>query len=133
MPLFEELKSRNVFRVAIAYLIAAWLVLQVSELVLEAIEAPAWVLKVFLLIFALGFPITILFSWAYELTPEGIKREKDVDRDQSVTQSTGRKLNQITIAMVIALIALLLCPQHEGWLQFDAATLGHPGHSVHDQ
>jgi TolB-like protein len=107
MSVFEELKRRNVFRVAIAYLIAAWLVLQVSELVLDAIEAPAWVLKVFLLIFALGFPITILFSWAYELTPEGIKREKDVDRDQSVTQSTGRKLNQITIAMVIALIALV--------------------------
>ncbi|NCF74689.1 MAG: adenylyl cyclase [Gammaproteobacteria bacterium] len=107
MPLFEELKRRNVFRVAIAYLIAAWLVLQVSELVLEAIEAPAWVLKVFLLIFALGFPIAMLFSWAYELTPEGIKREKEVDRNQSVTHNTGRKLNQITIAMVIALIALV--------------------------
>ena len=107
MSLFEELKRRNVFRVTIAYLIAAWLVLQVSELVLDTIEAPAWVLKVFLLIFALGLPITVLFSWAYELTPEGIKREKEVDRNQSVTHNTGRKLNQITIAMVIALIALV--------------------------
>jgi len=107
MSLFEELKRRNVFRVTIAYLIAAWLVLQVSELVLDTIEAPAWVLKVFLLVFALGLPIAVLFSWAYELTPEGIKREKEVDRNQSVTHNTGRKLNQITIAMVIALVALI--------------------------
>jgi TolB-like protein len=107
MSVFEELKRRNVFRVAIAYLIAAWLVLQVSELVLEAIEAPAWVLKVFLLIFALGFPIALLFSWAYELTPEGVKREKEVDRTESVTPDTGKKLNQITIGMIIALVLFI--------------------------
>jgi TolB-like protein len=107
MSLFAELKRRNVIRVAIAYLIAAWLVLQVSELVLETIEAPAWVLKVFLLIFGLGLPIVLLFSWAYELTPEGIKREKDVDRSMSVTPDTGRKLNQITIAMIISLVAFI--------------------------
>jgi TolB-like protein/Flp pilus assembly protein TadD len=107
MSLFGELKRRNVFRVALAYLIAAWLVLQVSQLVLEAIEAPAWVLKVFLLIFALGLPIALLFSWAYELTPEGVKRESEIDRSNSVTHQTGRKLNQITIAMVIALAVLV--------------------------
>lgn len=107
MSLFEELKRRNIFRVAFAYLIAGWLVLQVAELVLETIEAPTWVLKVFLLIFALGLPIVLMFSWAYELTPEGIKREEDVDRSNSVTQDTGRKLNQITISMVIALVAFI--------------------------
>lgn len=108
MSLFAELKRRNVFRVAIAYLFAAWLVLQVSELVLDAIEAPSWVLKVFLLIFALGFPFALLFSWAYELTPEGIKREVEVDRTQSVTHNTGKKLDQITIAMVIALALFIV-------------------------
>ena len=107
MSLFAELKRRNVFRVAIAYLIASWLVLQVSELVLETIEAPAWVLKVFLLIFALGLPIVLLISWAYEITPEGIRREKDVDRAASVTRDTGRKLNQITIAMIIVLVSFI--------------------------
>jgi len=107
MSLYEELKRRNVFRVAIAYLIAGWVVLQVSELVLETIEAPAWVLKVFLLLFALGMPIVLLFSWAYELTPEGIKREEDVDRSTSVTPETGKKLNQITIAMIVTLLAVI--------------------------
>jgi len=111
MSLFGELKRRNVFRVALAYLIAAWLVLQVSQLVLEAIEAPAWVLKVFLLIFALGLPIALLFSWAYELTPEGVKRESEIDRSSSVTHQTGHKLNQITIVMVIALVVLVAAGQ----------------------
>ena len=107
MSLFAELKRRNVFRVALAYLIAAWLILQVSQLVLETIEAPAWVLKVFLLLFALGLPISLMFSWAYELTPDGLKREEDVDRSSSVTQGTGKKLDQITIAMVIALVVFV--------------------------
>jgi TolB-like protein len=105
--LFDELKRRNVFRVAVAYLVAAWLVLQVSQLVLEAIDAPAWVIQVFLLIFALGLPLALLFSWAYELTPEGIKREKEVDRAKSVTPQTGKKLDQITIGMVIALVVFI--------------------------
>ena len=107
MSLFSELKRRNVFRVAIAYVIAAWLVLQVSELVLDAIEAPAWVLKALLLLAALGLPIVLLFSWAYELTPDGLRKEQDVDRSGSITESTGKKLNQITIAMVIALVVLV--------------------------
>jgi TolB-like protein len=108
MSLFAELKRRNVFRVAIAYVIAAWLVLQVSELVLDAIEAPAWVLKALLFLAALGLPIVLLFSWAYELTPDGLRKEQDVDRSGSITQSTGKKLNQITIAMVIALVVLVV-------------------------
>jgi TolB-like protein/Flp pilus assembly protein TadD len=108
MSLFSELKRRNVFRVAIAYVIAAWLVLQVSEFVLEAIGAPDWVLKSLLFLALLGLPFVLLFSWAYELTPEGIKKEQDVDRSGSITQHTGRKLNQITIAMVIALIAVVV-------------------------
>ena len=104
MGLFTELQRRNVFRAALAYLVAAWVVLQISQLVLEAIEAPTWVIKVFLLVFALGLPLTLLFSWAYEITPEGIKREKDVERSQSVTRETGTKLDQVTIALVVSLL-----------------------------
>ena len=78
--LFGELKRRNVFRVAIAYLVAGWLVLQVAELVLSGIGAPDWVMKTLLLLGLLGFPIVLIFSWVYELTPEGVKREKDVDQ-----------------------------------------------------
>ena len=102
--LFDELKRRNVIRVAVAYLIAAWLVLQVADLVLENIAAPEWVMKVFMLAFALGFPLVLIFSWAYELTSDGLKKEHEVARDHSITRSTGRKLNQITIAMLIAVV-----------------------------
>jgi len=112
MGLFAELQRRNVFRAALAYLIAAWVVLQISQLVLEAIEAPSWVIKVFLLVFALGLPLTLLFSWAFEITPEGIKREKDVDRSQSITPDTGRKLDIATIVVVVLVGVLVL------WQQF---------------
>jgi TolB-like protein/Tfp pilus assembly protein PilF len=105
--IFDELKRRNVIRVAVAYLVAAWLVLQVADLVLENIGAPPWVMQVLILLFALGFPLVMLFSWAYELTPEGLKREKDVDRSKSVTHATGRKLNQITIGLLLFVLAFV--------------------------
>ncbi len=80
MSFFEELKRRNVFRVGIAYVISAWVLLQFVDLVLENIQAPDWVIKVFMLALAIGFPLAIFFAWAFEMTPEGIKKEKDVDR-----------------------------------------------------
>jgi len=101
---FDELKRRNVIRVAVTYVIAAWLVLQVADLVLENISAPDWIMQVFMLAFALGFPLVLIFSWVYELTSEGLKREHEIDRDQSITRSTGRKLNQITIGMLLAVV-----------------------------
>jgi TolB-like protein/Tfp pilus assembly protein PilF len=101
---FDELKRRNVIRVAVAYLIAAWLVLQIADLVLENISAPDWVMQVFMLVFTLGFPLVLIFSWAYELTPEGLKREHEVERDRSITRNTGRRLNQITIGMLITVV-----------------------------
>jgi adenylate cyclase len=106
--LFQELKRRNVFRVAFAYLAAGWLVLQVVELVLESTSAPEWVMQVFLLAVAVGFPFAVLFAWAYEMTPEGIKREKDVDRTQSITRQTGQKLNRTIIVVLIAAVGILL-------------------------
>lgn len=106
--LFEELKRRNVFRVAFAYLAAGWLVLQVVQLVLESTSAPNWVMQVFLLAVAVGFPFAVLFAWAFEMTPEGIKREKDVDREQSITQRTGRKLNLAIIVVLASAVTILL-------------------------
>ncbi|GAH11896.1 unnamed protein product, partial [marine sediment metagenome] len=97
MSFFEELKRRNVFRVGIAYLISAWVLLQVVDLVLENIQAPDWVMKVFMLAMAVGFPLAVFFAWAFEMTPEGIKKEKDVDRSQSITPTTGRKLDRSII------------------------------------
>ena len=88
-------------------MVATWLVLQIADLVLENIAAPDWVIQVFMLMFTLGFPLALLFSWAYELTPEGLKREKDVVRDQSITGDTGRKLDMATIGMLVAVLVFV--------------------------
>jgi len=111
MSLFNELKRRNVFRVGIGYAVAGWVLLQVVDLVLENIAAPDWVMKVFMLAVALGFPVAVIIAWAFEMTPEGIKRESEVDRSQSVTQSTGRKLDRIIIGfLTLAVVFLAINP-----------------------
>jgi len=107
MSLLNELKRRNVFRVAIGYAITAWLLLQVVDLVLDNVHAPDWVMQVFMLAIAIGFPLALFFAWAFELTPEGVKRESQVDRSQSITAQTGRKLDRsIMIVMALALAYL---------------------------
>ena len=107
MSFFEELKRRNVFRVAIGYVITAWVLLQAVDLVLENVNAPDWVMQVFMLALAIGFPLAIFFAWAFEMTPEGVKREADVDRSQSIAPQTGRKLDR-TIIVVLALAVVFL-------------------------
>jgi hypothetical protein len=80
MSFITELKRRNVFKVGIAYLITSWLLIQVVDILLDNIGAPAWVLQTLFVALGVGFVITLFFAWAFELTPEGVKREKDVDR-----------------------------------------------------
>ena len=106
--LFEELKRRNVFRVAVAYLAAAWLIIQVADVVLAAVETPPWVMQALLFLLAAGFPLAIIFSWAFEITPEGLKLEAEVDRDHSITKKTGRKLDFAIIIVLAAAVLLLL-------------------------
>lgn len=105
--LLSELKRRNVFRVAIAYVVAAWVVTEVASTVLPILEAPQWTLKFILLLIALGFPIALIFAWAFELTPDGIKRESEVDRSASITQQTGRTLDRLIICVLVIGIAWL--------------------------
>jgi len=101
---FNELKRRNVFKVGVAYVIIAWLLAQVADLMLENFGAPDWVIKSFLGFLIIGFPLALFFAWAFELTPEGVKRESEVDRSQSITTQTGQKLNHsIMVIMAIAL------------------------------
>ena len=107
MSLFTELKRRNVFRVATAYVVVGWLFTEIATTLLGTFGAPEWVAKAVILFLVLGFFPVVIFSWAFELTPEGIKREKDVDRSQSITSETGQKLNYVTIVAVIAGIAFL--------------------------
>ena len=102
MSIFDELKRRNVFRVGVAYIVAAWVFLQVADLVFDAINAPDWVLQSMLFLAVLGFIIAMIVAWAYEVTPEGIKREKEVVRDESITHQTAARLNKLTISLVLA-------------------------------
>jgi TolB-like protein len=108
LSFFDELKRRNVFRVGIAYGVAAWVLLQVVDLVLDNVEAPDWVMDVFMLVVVLGFVVSIIIAWAYEITPEGIKREQDVDRSQSITGDTAHKLDRIIIGFLAGAVVLLL-------------------------
>jgi TolB-like protein len=107
MSLFVELKRRNVIRVAAAYLVASWLLIEATSVLIDIYEAPGWVPKLMVGLLALGFPITLFFSWAFEITPEGVKREAEVDRAGSISHETGRKLDLITIGMLVLVIALV--------------------------
>ncbi|HSD68980.1 MAG TPA: hypothetical protein VLB07_05470 [Woeseiaceae bacterium] len=109
MNFFAELQRRNVVRVAIAYVVIGWVLAQVAEFAFETFGAPDWVLKTFVMILLLGLPLVLFFAWAFELTPDGIKREKDVDRSQSNTASTtGQKLNYVIIAGLIVALGYAL-------------------------
>ena len=104
MSFFNELKRRNVFKVGVACLITAWLLVQVADMLLDNMDAPPWVLQAIFVVLLVGLFVTLLVAWAFELTPEGIKKEKDIDRSQSITPQTGRKLNAaIMIILVLAL------------------------------
>lgn len=109
MPsLFQEFKRRNVFRVAVAYAVVSWLILQVADMAVPALRLPDFVNSLVLfLLFLLLIP-TLVFAWAFELTPEGLKREKDVDRSQSITGDTGKKLDYVTIAALFLVVVIVV-------------------------
>ncbi len=97
---FTELKRRNVFRVGVAYIIIAWILIEAADLLLGNFGAPEWVVKAFTIVVFLGLPLAVFFAWAFELTPDGLKRETEVDRSQSITPRTGRKLDFAIIALL---------------------------------
>jgi len=109
--IIEELKRRNVFRVAAAYAIGAWFVAQFADVVLNNIGAPDWVIKTLFLLLAIGFVVALIVAWAYEITPEGIKRERDVVRDESITHLTTRKLNYITVMVALGAASMVVWQQ----------------------
>ena len=93
MGLFTELKRRNVFRVGIAYLLGAWVLLQAADFGLQVIDAPNWILQVLVLIAAIGLPAVLVFAWVFEITPDGVKREKDIlMRGLRITQNASPAL-----------------------------------------
>jgi TolB-like protein/Tfp pilus assembly protein PilF len=101
MSFFEELKRRNVFKVGVAYIVAAWLLMQLTEVLVGLLGLPEAAGKFIVLLLMIGFIPAIIFAWAFEMTPEGLKREKEIDRSQSITRQTGRKLDYTIIGMLV--------------------------------
>ncbi len=96
----EELKQRNVIRVGSAYAVAAWLLVQVADIGLESFDAPPWVMRALIIALGLGFLLAVFLAWVYELTPEGIKRESEIDRSQSPSGTAGRRLDFVKIGLL---------------------------------
>ena len=117
MSFFAELKRRNVFRVGIAYVVGGWLLLQLTDVLSQLLDLPEVVGRVIVLLVAIGLPVALFFAWAFEMTPEGVKREKDVDRTQSVTPQTGKKLNNTILVLMALAIAYLLYDKFSGRAQ----------------
>jgi TolB-like protein/cytochrome c-type biogenesis protein CcmH/NrfG len=104
----QELQRRNVFKAVAAYIVIGWLLLQVSTSLEEALELPEWFDAVVTALLAIGLPIVVIFSWVYELTPEGVLKTEDVDTSSSIASKTGQRLNYITIAGIVILLAVVI-------------------------
>ena len=108
MSFVGELKRRNVVRVGIAYAVIGWVLAQIAEFAFENFGAPDWVLKTFVVVLLLGLPVVLIFAWAFEITPDGVKLEKDVDRSVSVTSQTGSKIDRLIIGVLVVAVAILV-------------------------
>jgi TolB-like protein/Flp pilus assembly protein TadD len=120
MSLWTELKRRNVVRVGAAYVLVAWIVLQVLDFTLDVIDAPNWIMQLLVVMAAIGLVGAAIFAWVFEMTPEGLKRESDVDRSASVTTETGKKLNIVIMGTLVLAVAVL------GYRQFLAPEVSAP-------
>ena len=107
MSFFKELKRRNVFRVGIAYTVATWLLIQVTDTVFPRIGLPDSAVTLVIALLAIGFIPALIFAWAFEMTPEGLKREKDIDRTESITPETGKNLNRLIIVGLVLVIVVM--------------------------
>jgi len=113
MTFIEELKRRNVVRVGLLYAVASWVILQVADILFEAFELPPSATRLVIIVLLIGFPIALIISWVYELTPEGIKKESEVQADASIPRSTGRKMN-VLLSLLLAIAVLMLLADRIG-------------------
>src|SRR2546423_11002451 len=104
---FAELKRRNVYKVAVAYAVIAWLLIQAGSILFPTFEAPPWVMKVFVVIVVAGFGVALVIAWAFEMTPEGMKRTQDVRPDEKIPQWSRRKFAALILVIAICASALL--------------------------
>jgi TolB-like protein len=106
--ILQELQRRNVFKVAMVYLIASWVLIQVAETTFPALQLPEWTVTFVVVVLGILFPIAVIFAWAFELTPEGLKKSGEVDPGESITSSTGQRINYLIIGtLVIAVVVLV--------------------------
>ncbi len=109
MSLFSELRRRNVIKVFVLYMVASWLILQAVDIGINILDLPAWTGRFVFLMLLIGLPVALIFSWVYEITPEGLKREVDVDQTQSIVYKTGQKLNAaVFVLAMLGIVALVL-------------------------
>jgi TolB-like protein len=108
VKIFDELKRRNVFRVSIAYLVGAWVLAQAADFVFQVVGAPDVMLRYLAILLVLGFIPTVIISWVYEVTPEGVRKASEIDPDRSITHETGKKLDMVTIALVVLAIGIVV-------------------------
>lgn len=107
----SELKRRNVFKASVAYIIIAWIIIQVASIALPTFDAPPFVLKTILFLMVIGFPLILVFAWAFELTPDGFKKTKEVKLKESITPQTSSRINKVIIALLSLAVILLLFNQ----------------------
>src|ERR1700692_4723994 len=105
---FSELKRRNVYKVAVAYAVVAWLLLQAASIFLPAFDAPPWVMKIFIIVIIFGFPVALIFSCAFEITPEGIKLDSEMERSKAIKRRTVRNIVAVTIALAVVAASLFV-------------------------
>src|SRR2546423_13629769 len=101
----SELKRRNVYKVAVAYAVIAWLLIQAASILLPTFEAPAWLMKAFVVVLAAGFVVALVIAWAFEMTPEGMKRTEDVGPNEVIPQWSGRKFAALIAVLAIGTLA----------------------------
>lgn len=111
LSMFAELKRRNVIRVALLYMVAAWLVLQLVDMLFEQMGIPGWAFRLVFALLIFCLPVVLAFSWVCEITPEGLKREQLVETETSITARTGRKITHITVVLLLLAILILVVGQ----------------------
>ena len=110
---FAELKRRNVYKVAVAYAIVSWLLIQIATQVFPFFEIPNWAVRLVVLLLIIGFPVALVLAWAFEITPEGIKRADEVAPGQSISHNTGRKLIGISVALAVVAAGMFAARQYQ--------------------
>ncbi len=108
MSLFQELKRRNVIRVAVLYLVSSWVLLQLTDVLSSLLNVPESAGSIVVMLLILGFIPVLIFAWVYEMTPEGLKREADIDRTHSQTPETGKKINTVIVVLLVIAIGGLI-------------------------